>query len=74
MAHTEEQAIKGPKNDKGKTIQKENLTVYSIQKQETRNTYEPQQQKTTTEHQIPDLGQVQTIYMFKSTSFKDPFN
>ena len=29
-------------------------------KQEMRNTYEPHQQTTTTEHQIPDLGQVQT--------------
>ena len=26
-----------------------------------RNTYEPHQQTTTTEHQIPDLGQVQTV-------------
>ena len=30
-------------------------------KRETRNTYESHQQTTTTEHQVPDLGQVHTI-------------
>ena len=35
--------------------------IYIKKKRETRNTYEPHQETTTTEHQIPDLGQVQTI-------------
>ena len=39
---------------------KNNSLIY-IKKRETRNTYEPHQQTTTIEHQIPDLGQVQTI-------------
>ena len=35
--------------------------VFPFEIQETRNTYEPYQQTTTTEQQIPYLGQVQTI-------------
>ena len=48
-----------------KTIQTEKPTALALsiflKKRETRNTYEPHNQTTHTENQIPDLGQVQTI-------------
>ena len=47
LAHTEQQAVKGP-------------NIYK-KKQETRNTYKLHEQTTTTVHQIPDLGQVLNV-------------
>ena len=41
-------------------IKRENQRYNLYDKWETRNTYEPHQQTTTTEHQINDLGYVQT--------------
>ena len=43
-----------------KQFKQENQRSNLYKKRETRNTYEPHQQTTTTEHQVPDLGQVQT--------------
>ena len=40
---------------------KHNAHKWGIKKLEMRNTYDSHLQTTTTEHQIPDLGQVQTI-------------
>ena len=51
LAHTEKQAIKGPNG----------LIYIYIKNRETRNTYKLHKQTTTTVHQIPDLGQVQTF-------------
>ena len=63
LAHTEQQAIKGPKITSAKPFKRENQrsNLYNIKKRETRNTYKLQKQPTTTVHQIPDLGQVQTF-------------
>ena len=63
MAHTEEQAIKGPKVTSVKPFKQENQrsNLYKIEKRETRNTYKLHKQTTTTVHQNPDLGQVQTF-------------
>ena len=41
-------------------FKRENQLAYIYWKRETRTTNEPHQQITITEHQIPDLGQVQT--------------
>ena len=62
MAHTEQQAIKGPKITSVKPFKRENQRsdLYKI-KRETRNTYKLHKQTTTTVYQIPDLGQVQTF-------------
>ena len=37
-----------------KPLKRENIRSNLYQKRETRNTYEPHQQTTSTEHQIPD--------------------
>ena len=42
-----------------KPVKRENKRSDLYKKRETRNTYEPHQQATTTKHQIPELGQVQ---------------
>ena len=63
LAHTEQQAIKGPKITSVKPFkrEKQRSNLYKIKKKrETRNTYKLHKQTTTTVHQIPDLGQVQT--------------
>ena len=55
LAHTEQQAIKGPKITSVKPFKRENQrsNLYKIKK--TRNTYKLHKQTTTTVHQIPDL-------------------
>ena len=58
---TEQQAIKGPKNTSVKPFKRKKQRFNLYKKRETINTYETHKQTTTTEHQIPDLGQVQTI-------------
>ena len=50
LAYTEQQVIKGPKNDR-----KINGLIYI----KTKNNYEPYQQ-TDTKHHVPGLGQLQT--------------
>ena len=47
--------MKGPKMTSVKPFIWKNQLSLSLKKQ-TRNTYEPHQQMTTTEHQVPDLG------------------
>ena len=63
LAHTEQQAIKGPKITSVKPFKQENQrsNLYKIKKRETRNKYKFHKQTTTTVHQILDLGQVQTF-------------
>ena len=61
LAHTEQQAIKGPKITSVKPFKRENQRSNLYKKRETRNTYKLHKQTTTTVHQIPDLGQVQTF-------------
>ena len=61
LAHTEQQATKGPKITRVKPFKRENQWSNLYKKRETRNTYKIHQQTTTTVHQIPDLGQVQTF-------------
>ena len=63
LAHTKQQAIKGSKITSVKQFKRENQrsNLYKIKKRETRNTYKLHKQMTTTVHQIPDLGQVQTF-------------
>ena len=62
MAHTEQQAIKGPKTTRRvKPFKPENQRSNLYKKRDTRNTYKLYKQTTTTVHQIPDLGQVQTF-------------
>ena len=60
MAHTEQKAIKGPKITSVTPFKGENQRSKLYKKRETRNTYKLHKQTTTTVHQIPDLGQVQT--------------
>ena len=62
LAHTEQQAIKGPKITSVKPFkrEKQRSNLYE-KKRETRNTYKLHKQTTTAVHQIPDLGQVQTF-------------
>ena len=60
MAHTEQQAIKGPNITSVKPFKRENQRTNLYKKRDTRNTYKLHKQTTTTVHQIPDLGQVQT--------------
>ena len=52
-------SYKGPKNDLCKTIQNRKTNIL-IDIKKPRITYEPHQQTTTTEQQVPDLGLVQT--------------
>ena len=63
LVHTEQQAIKGPKITSVKPFKLENQrsNLYKKKKRETRNTYRLHKQTTTTVHQTPDLGQVQTF-------------
>ena len=61
LAHIEQQALNVLQNITSvKPFKRENQRS-NLYKRETRNTYEPNNQTKTTEHQIPDLGQVQTI-------------
>ena len=60
LAHTEQQAIKGPKITSVKPFKRENQRENLYKKRKTRNTYKLHKQ-TTTVHQIPDLRQVQTF-------------
>ena len=57
MAHTEQQAIKGPKLTGVKPFKQENQRS-NLYKNEKRD--EPHQHTTTTEHQITELGHLQT--------------
>ena len=63
LAHTKQQAIKGPKITGVKPFKRENQrsNLYKIKKREMRNTYKLHKKPTTTAHQIPNLGQVQTF-------------
>ena len=63
LAHIEHQSIKGPKTTSVKPFKRENQRSNLYKKRETRNTYRLHKQTTTTVtvHQIPDLGQVQTL-------------
>ena len=61
MAHTEQKAIKGPTITSVKPFTRENQRSNLYKKRETKNTYKLHKQTTTTVHQIPDLGQVQTF-------------
>ena len=63
LGHTEQQAIKGPKITSVKPFKRENQWSNLYKKRKTRNmyTYKLHKQTTTTVHQIPDLGQVQTF-------------
>ena len=63
LVYTEQQAIKGPKITSVKPFKRENQrsNLYKIKKREMRNMYKLHKQTTTTVHQIPDLGQVQTF-------------
>ena len=61
LAHTEQQAIKGLKITSVKPFKRKNQRSNLYKKRETRNTYKLHKQTTTTLHQIPDLGQVQTF-------------
>ena len=61
LAHTEQQAIKGPKIYSVKPFKRENQRSNLYKKRETRNTYKLHKQTTTIVRQIPDLGQVQTF-------------
>ena len=63
LAHTEQKAIKGPKITRlsVKTFKVKNQRSILHKKRKTKNTYELHKQTTTTVHQIPDLGQVQTF-------------
>ena len=58
FTHNEQHAIKGPTSVN--PFKRENQRSNLYKKQETRNTYKPHK-KTTTKHQSPYLGQVQTI-------------
>ena len=58
LAHTEQQAIKGPITTSVKPFKWENQRSKLYKKRET---YKLHKQTTTTVHQIPDLGQVQTF-------------
>ena len=60
LAHNEQQAIKGPKMTSVKPFKWDNGLIH-IKNEKWENTYEPHQETKTTEHQIHDLGQVQTI-------------
>ena len=61
LAHTKQKAIKGPKITSEKPFKLEYQRSNLYRKRETRNTYKSHKQTTTTVHQIPDLGQVQTF-------------
>ena len=61
MAHTEQQAIKGPKITSVKPFKRENQRSNLYKQNEKRETRILHKQTTTTVHQIPDLGQVQTF-------------
>ena len=61
LAHTEQQAIKDPEITSVKPIKRENQRSNVYKKRKTRNMYKLHKQTTTTVHQIPDLGQVQTF-------------
>ena len=62
LAHTEQQAIKGPKITSVEPFKRENQRSNLYKKRESRNTYKLHKQTTTTVQQIPDLiGQVQTF-------------
>ena len=56
LAHTEQQAIKGPKITSVKPFKRENQrsNLYKTKKRKPRNTYKLHKQTTTTVHQIPD--------------------
>ena len=56
LAHTEQQAIRGPKITSVKPFKQENQRSNLYKKRETRNTYKLHKQTTTAIHQIPDLG------------------
>ena len=60
-AHTEQKSIKGPKITSVKPFKRENQWSNPYKKRKTRNTYELHKQTTTTVHQIPYLGHVQTF-------------
>ena len=51
LAHTEQQAIKGPKITSVKPFKRENQRSNLNKKRETRNTYKLHKQTTTTVHQ-----------------------
>ena len=53
LAHTEQQAVKGPKITNVKPFKLENQRSNLYKKRETRNTYKLHKQTTTTVHQIP---------------------
>ena len=58
---TSNTGYKGPSNIIFlKPFKRESQRSNLYKKRETKNTYEPHQQMTTTEHQMPDLGRVQT--------------
>ena len=61
LAHTEQQAIKVPKITSVKPFKWSNLYIKKNKQKTPRNTYKLHKQTTTTVHQIPDLGQVQTF-------------
>ena len=59
--NTEQKAIKDPKITSVKPFKRENQQSNLYKKRETRNTYKLHKQKTTTVHQISDLGQVEHL-------------
>ena len=71
LAHTEQQAIKGPKITSVKPFKRENQrsNLYKIKKLETRNTYKLHKQTTTTVHQITYFHKTQIKYKFDKHHF-----
>ena len=61
LAHTEQQAIQGPEITSVKPFNRENQRSNLYKNEKQKNTYKLHKQTTTTVHQIPDLGQVQTF-------------